>query len=78
MLPPRGRRGAPLRKLEQDCRYYLFPLFPFPDRVITCGLLVALSVSVKLPLNCPADVGLDDTLMAHELRAARLVPQELV
>ena len=35
-------------------------------------------MSVKLPLNCPGVVGLDDTLMAHELCAARLVPQVLV
>jgi len=53
-------------------------LFPFPDKVITCGLLVALSVSVKLPLNCPGTVGLDDTLIAHELCAAMLLPQVLV
>jgi hypothetical protein len=53
-------------------------LFPFPDKVITCGLLVALSVSVKLPLNCPGTVGLDDTLIVHELCAAMLLAQVLV
>jgi hypothetical protein len=69
---------VPLRKLERDWFYYLFPLFPFPNKVTICGLLVALSVIVKLPLNCPAKVGLDDTLIAHELSAAMLLPQVLV
>ena len=53
-------------------------MFALPDKVTNCGLLVALSVSVKLPLVGPELVGLDETLIAHELCAARLVPQVLV
>jgi hypothetical protein len=53
-------------------------LFPFPSNVITCELLVALSVSVNLPLKCPGPVGLDETLKVHELSGAMLVPQLLV
>ena len=47
-------------------------MFPLPDTVIACGLLVALSVSVKLPLVGPGTVGLEETLITHELCGAML------
>lgn len=51
---------------------------PVPERLAVCGLLLALSVTVKVPLAAPVAVGLKVTLMLQELLAAREVPQVLV
>jgi hypothetical protein len=53
-------------------------LFPFPVIVTTCGLLVALSVSVMLPDCGPAAVGLNVTLIEQTPSAKSALPQLLV
>lgn len=51
---------------------------PAPVSVTDCGLLAALSVTVKLPGRVPNAEGVNTTLIVQEAPAARLVPQLLV
>jgi hypothetical protein len=51
---------------------------PVPDRLIVCGLLLALSVMVIEPVRAPAAVGVKVTLIVQFPLAATLVPQVLV
>src|SRR5271165_1760207 len=50
---------------------------PVPVSDIVCGLLGALSVMVTLPLDSPAAVGVNFTVMVQVPPAATLVPQVL-
>jgi hypothetical protein len=49
-----------------------------PERLAVCGLLVALSVTVNVPLRAPAAVGVKVTLIVQFAPAATLAPQLLV
>lgn len=51
---------------------------PVPDRLATWGLLLALSVTVSVPILLPNAEGLNATLMLHVLPAGTLVPQVFV
>src|SRR5439155_18162743 len=51
---------------------------PVPDRLAVCGLLVALSVTVKAPLRVPVAVGVKVTLIVQFAPAATEAPQLLV
>ena len=51
---------------------------PVPDKLAVCGLPVALSVSVIVPVRVPAAVGVNVTLMEQLAPAASEVPQVLV
>ena len=51
------------------------PLLPFPLKLTTCGLLVALSVRVRLPLAEPGPAGLNVTLIEQLPLAAMLGAQ---
>jgi hypothetical protein len=53
------------------------PLLPFPLKLTTCGLLVALSVNVSVPEKGPAAIGDDDTLIVQLLFAPTLGAQLL-
>jgi hypothetical protein len=48
------------------------PLLPFPVKLTTCGLLVALSVNVSVPEKGPAVIGEDETLIVQLLFAPTL------
>jgi hypothetical protein len=51
---------------------------PIPVRLTDCGLLLALSEMVIEAVRVPAAVGLNTTLIAQLVPAARLAPQEFV
>src|SRR6266487_5804815 len=51
---------------------------PVPDRLAVCGLLVALSVTVKAPLRVPVAVAVKVTLIVQFAPAPTDVPQLLV
>jgi hypothetical protein len=51
---------------------------PVPERLAVCGLLVALSVTVNVPLRAPAAVGVKVTSIEQLAPAATLAPQLLV
>jgi hypothetical protein len=48
---------------------------PVPVRLEVCGLLLALSVTLNLPVLVPVPVGLNTTLIAQPVLAARVVVQ---
>ena len=48
---------------------------PVPLRVTDCGLFVALSVTIRVPLTLPAELGAKVTLMVQLAPAAKEVPQ---
>jgi hypothetical protein len=49
-----------------------------PERVVFCGLLVAVSVNESVAVKDPAAVGLNTTLAEQLADAARLVPHVLL
>ena len=49
-----------------------------PVKLADCGLLVALSVTVMVPVRVPVVVGVNVTLMEQLAPAAREAPQLLV
>lgn len=51
---------------------------PVPDRLTVCGLLLALSLTVKVPVRNPTTVGVNVTLTVHFPLAATDEPQVLV
>jgi hypothetical protein len=51
---------------------------PVPLRETVCGLPATLSHTENTPLALPSKVGVNVTLILHELPAARLEPQVLV
>src|SRR5713101_6587422 len=51
---------------------------PVPDRLAVCGLLVASSVTVNVPLRLPVAVGVKVTLIVEFAPAATDAPQLLV
>src|SRR5205085_4149191 len=51
---------------------------PVPDSPALCGLLLAESVSVRVPARVPEAVGAKVTLTLQMACAARLLPQSLV
>jgi hypothetical protein len=51
---------------------------PVPVKVTVCGLLLALSVMVRVPLTVVVDVGVNVTLIVQAEPAVMLVPQVLV
>ena len=51
---------------------------PVPERLVVWGLLLALSVTVKVPVRLPVAVGVKVTLMTQLAPAATEVPQLLV
>jgi hypothetical protein len=51
---------------------------PVPDKLTVCGLLLALSVKVSVPVRAPVAVGVNATLAVQELPAARLLLHVLV
>ena len=51
---------------------------PIPLSVTLCGLLMALSAIVSVPLADPASTGANTILIVQELPAAKLLPQLLV
>ena len=51
---------------------------PAPVRPTVCGLPLALSVIVSVPVRLPLVVGVKVTFTVHEAFAATLVPQLLV
>src|SRR5256885_678401 len=48
---------------------------PVPVRLAVCGLLLALSVTVKVPIRVPLAVGEKVTLIEHAAPGATLGPQ---
>jgi hypothetical protein len=48
---------------------------PVPVSADVCGLLLALSLTLKAPVLVPNDLGVKVTLMEHVLLAARFVVQ---
>ncbi len=48
---------------------------PVPFRLAVCGLLLALSVTVSVPVLVPFVVGVNVTLIVHLLLAAKLLEQ---
>jgi hypothetical protein len=68
------------RKLGPFC-YALanrIPYCPVPDRLATCGLLLALSVNVNVPVAVPETIGPNVTPTVQLAPAATVVPQVLV
>jgi hypothetical protein len=55
-----------------------FITVPVPVRATVCGLLVALSVTVNVPVNAPLLVGANETSMVQVAPAVKLVGQLLV
>jgi hypothetical protein len=53
-------------------------IFPVPDKFVTCGLPVPVSVTVSAPDLVPTCVGVKVTLIAQVLPAARVDVQVLV
>ena len=51
---------------------------PVPESVAVCGLFVALSVTVNVPLRVPVAVGVKVTLIVQAAPAAMLAPQVFV
>jgi hypothetical protein len=51
---------------------------PVPERLAVCGLFVALSVTVNVPLRAPVAVGVNVTLIVQLAPAATLAPQLFV
>jgi hypothetical protein len=51
---------------------------PVPDKVTVCGLPLALSVMVRVPLAVPAAVGVNVTLIVQFAPAPMLVPHVFV
>ena len=51
---------------------------PVPVRLAVCGLFVALSVTVRVPVRVPPAVGVNVTLMVQVSPAATLAPQLFV
>src|SRR5437867_6271041 len=51
---------------------------PVPVRLAVCGLFVALSVTVSVPLRVPVAAGVNVTLIVHVTPAATELPQLLV
>lgn len=51
---------------------------PVPDRLTVCGLFVALSVMVRVPVRVPTTVGVNVVFIVHLLPAATELPQVLV
>lgn len=51
---------------------------PVPLRLVVCGLLPALSVTVSVPVRVPTTVGVNVTLIVHFALLATAVPQVLV
>jgi hypothetical protein len=54
------------------------PVTPLPLKLTVCGLLLALSVTVTVPVACPVLVGLKVTEIAQLLPAFTELPQVLV
>jgi hypothetical protein len=55
-----------------------FTCVPVPVRVIDCGLPLAVSVIVTVPLRTPLAVGWNLTLMIHSAATAKELPQVLL
>jgi hypothetical protein len=53
-------------------------LVPVPVKVTVCGLPLALSLMVRVPLSFVVDVGVNVTLIVQDSPAVKLVPQVLV
>ncbi len=51
---------------------------PVPFRLEVCGLLLALSLTLNVPVLVPVWVGVNVTLMVQLLEAPRLDPQVVV
>ena len=51
---------------------------PVPVRFAVCGLLLALSVTVSVPVRLPTTVGVNVTLIVHLAFPATVVPQVMV
>ena len=51
---------------------------PFPVNAMVCGLLLALSVMVSVPVREPVAVGVKVTLTVHAAPAASDVPHVFV
>jgi hypothetical protein len=51
---------------------------PVPDRLVVCGLTLALSMTVIDPVLVPLAVGVNVTSTEHVAAPARLVPQSFV
>ena len=51
---------------------------PVPDKAAFCGLLLALSVIVSVPVRLPVPVGVKITLIVHFVPAARETPHVVV
>ena len=51
---------------------------PVPERLVVCGLLLALSLTVRVPLRAPTTVGVKVTLTVHLPLLASELPQVLV
>ena len=51
---------------------------PFPERAAVCGLLLAESVTVRVPARVPTAVGLNVTLIVQDALAPMLEPHVFV
>lgn len=51
---------------------------PVPVSDTVCGLLLALSVTVRVPVSVPSTAGVNATLIVHFAPAAKDVPQVFV
>ena len=51
---------------------------PFPTRLAVCGLLLAVSDTVSVPVRVPTTMGANVTLIVHFFAAASEMPQVLV
>src|SRR5579864_1820904 len=59
-------------------RLIVGPVVPVPDRVTTCGLLLALSETLSVAVRVPVAVGAKEMLMVQDPPAATLDPQLLL
>ena len=64
-----------VEKLKLDGENETAGARPVPLRVTDCGLFAALSVTVRVPLTLPAELGAKVTLMVQLAPAAKEVPQ---
>jgi hypothetical protein len=70
--------SSPNVRLEGETVAVVLVLAPVPERLTVCGLPVALSEMVRLPLRVPVAVGVNITLIVQFAPAVTLVPQLFV
>src|SRR5512146_122532 len=67
-----------LLKVMLDGKRFRPEVFPVPVRLAVCGLVAALSLTVRVPFRVPPSVGVKVTLMERVVPAASMLPQLLL